>query len=80
MPDTNRRLTALSTAMAVARSDLMGLLHQTSDELANLPHRLHRTSVHDDLNSTVSVLLSTCEHLDRAISNIYRLKEPDHGK
>ena len=74
MSDTDRRLTALSTAMAVARSDLMGLLHQTSEELANLPPRLHRTPVHDDLNSTVSVLMSTCEHLDRAIGNIERLK------
>lgn len=75
MPDTNRRLTALSAAMGVARSDLMGLLHQANDELANLPHRLHHGSVHDDLVSTVSVLMATCEHLDRAISNINRLKE-----
>lgn len=75
MHDTNKRLGALSATMAISRADLMALLHQTNEELADLPARLHRTAIHDELVATVSVLMSTCEHLDRAISNLERLKD-----
>lgn len=75
MNETHRRLTALSAAMGVARSDLSCLLRKTNEELADLPQRLHQGPVHDDLVTTATVLTSTCEHLDRAIANIERLNQ-----
>ena len=79
MPELNKRLDALSIAIDTARSEVMGLLHTINQDLADLPHRLHRTKTHDRLVSTVSVLMAVADQLGHATANLDRLKEPHNG-
>ena len=79
MPELNKRLDALSIAITTAREEVMGLLHSINEDLADLPHRLYRTKMHDQLVTTVSVLMAVADHLGHATANLDRLKEPRNG-